>query len=429
MTVDTLSQDFLDRINYSLPEPGDPGWQEGGVPEHHPEYLAEGNEINIHLLEDAEVWITFVHEGAGFKNALGFFVYDENNPPATAEDIDTLYIIFPNSSLENSGGGLQAGNKIRLKYHSNNYIFPQNTVIGWFLVQNGWNGTDVETDNIILYSEPSFNPEADTTLQQHNVLLHDEPTGRLVLGFEDLLRTGGDQDFNDALFYITSNPPEAIDTTDVATTDEDPPNPVVLSSFAVNLVEGQAHIHWITQTETNSLGWNIYRGENETDFANNCLTKINLGLISGAGTTSEPTEYNFIDEDNDLDSTNYWYWLENISLSGEREYYGAVQLIPEYENNDGSLRFGLLTNYPNPFNPSTEIRFRIKEKEAVDLSIYNIKGQKVKTLINAVVEPNTINKAIWDGTDVNNKKVSSGIYFYLLKTPKKNYMKKMLLRN
>ncbi|MCK4653821.1 MAG: T9SS type A sorting domain-containing protein, partial [Candidatus Cloacimonetes bacterium] len=70
-----------------------------------------------------------------------------------------------------------------------------------------------------------------------------------------------------------------------------------------------------------------------------------------------------------------------------------------------------LTNYPNPFNPETVIRYSIGEEGKVELTIYNIKGQKVKTLVNETI-PAGEYSIIWDGKDSNGKRVSSGIYFY-----------------
>jgi hypothetical protein len=73
---------------------------------------------------------------------------------------------------------------------------------------------------------------------------------------------------------------------------------------------------------------------------------------------------------------------------------------------------GKLTNYPNPFNPSTTISFSIEQNEQnqqVELSIFNIKGQKVKTLIDAVVSATEIS-CTWNGKDENGKRVSSGEY-------------------
>jgi len=77
-----------------------------------------------------------------------------------------------------------------------------------------------------------------------------------------------------------------------------------------------------------------------------------------------------------------------------------------------------LTNYPNPFNPSTTIEFSIQNDSRVELSVYNIKGQKIKTLVNDNLTYGnySIN---WNGTNERNESVSSGIYFYNLIVKKK----------
>ncbi len=97
------------------------------------------------------------------------------------------------------------------------------------------------------------------------------------------------------------------------------------------------------------------------------------------------------------------------------------------------LRYKLNQNYPNPFNPSnvgrsstTTISFSIPENKKVDLSIYNIKGQKVTTLITDKLSAGN-HTVIWNGNDNNDKKVASGIYFYKLETKKKFLIRKMLL--
>lgn len=93
-------------------------------------------------------------------------------------------------------------------------------------------------------------------------------------------------------------------------------------------------------------------------------------------------------------------------------------------------RYALYQNFPNPFNPNTEIRYALKNDSRVDLSIYNVKGQKIKQLVN---NPQTMgyHKVMWNGTDTIGKKVSSGIYFYVIsvKNQKESYrdIKKMIL--
>ena len=86
-----------------------------------------------------------------------------------------------------------------------------------------------------------------------------------------------------------------------------------------------------------------------------------------------------------------------------------------------------LTNYPNPFNPETNIVFNLPEDGKVQLDIYNIRGQKVKTLINSNLDQGN-HSVIWNGEDDSGKKVSSGVYLYKLQVNgKTEKTKKMLL--
>jgi flagellar hook assembly protein FlgD len=86
----------------------------------------------------------------------------------------------------------------------------------------------------------------------------------------------------------------------------------------------------------------------------------------------------------------------------------------------------LMQNYPNPFNPTTTIRFSIKEAAPTELSIFNLKGQLVKTLVNEPL-PAGLHNVLWNGKDNNNRNVASGMYFYRLDSGNYNSVKKMLL--
>jgi hypothetical protein len=83
-------------------------------------------------------------------------------------------------------------------------------------------------------------------------------------------------------------------------------------------------------------------------------------------------------------------------------------------------------NYPNPFNPNTTISYSVKGTQPVVVEIFNTKGQKVKTLVNETKAEGN-HKIAWDGTDDNNVKVSSGVYFYKMNAGKYSSSKKMIL--
>lgn len=96
------------------------------------------------------------------------------------------------------------------------------------------------------------------------------------------------------------------------------------------------------------------------------------------------------------------------------------------DNNNVNLVTRLQGNYPNPFNPETTISFSTQKDNLVTLDIYNIKGQRVKTLIN---EHKTAGQhsVVWNGTDDNNRNVSSGVYFYRMRNGEFSSTKKMIL--
>lgn len=85
-----------------------------------------------------------------------------------------------------------------------------------------------------------------------------------------------------------------------------------------------------------------------------------------------------------------------------------------------------MNNYPNPFNPSTTISFSLNTGGKIDLVIYNMKGQQIKTLVNETLESGN-HSVLWDGTDDHDQLVTSGIYFYKLKTENSVSTKKMVL--
>lgn len=207
---DVISQGLLDDVNASLPE----GLH---LPLSHPEYISTSNQTNLALDDSSEVWVTFIHEGAGYRNILGYYYYPTNNPPADKNAINNLTIIFPNSSYVGSGGGLVSGNKVRLKHNGSN-VFPAGTTVGWFIAANGFVSASNLTEGVSLYySNQDFNPESQANWRQHNVLLIDNARQLLLLSFEDLNRTnnGGDEDFNDAIFFAKATPWSSVNQTDI----------------------------------------------------------------------------------------------------------------------------------------------------------------------------------------------------------------------
>jgi hypothetical protein len=95
-------------------------------------------------------------------------------------------------------------------------------------------------------------------------------------------------------------------------------------------------------------------------------------------------------------------------------------------NNSIPLQYQLDQNYPNPFNPSTTINYNLSAIGNVKIKIYDILGREVITLVNAQ-KPAGKYQAIWNGTDNFGNKVTSGIYFYTIRTGNFTASKKMVM--
>lgn len=192
---DEYSSEFFDRINNALPEK-----------ELNEAFITDDAGSTIYLEEDAEVFVTFIHEGAGYKNSFGFFTFDLNNPPQSIEDI-TETIVFPNLSYPH----MTNGHRLSIGH------FEAGTSIGFFIAANGfWWDTGVKPYRTnYFYSLQHLNPESDPELKQHTVTLYDEEVSEVIIGFEDLPRTWGDNDFNDAIFSVKSTPSTAIDASEL----------------------------------------------------------------------------------------------------------------------------------------------------------------------------------------------------------------------
>ena len=199
----------------------------------------------------------------------------------------------------------------------------------------------------------------------------------------------------------------------------EPPTPVVLSTFNAAYENGSSLLSWTTQSESNNLGWNIYRSETELAEA----VQVNNALIQGAGSTSQPTNYEFSDEQELTAETSYYYWLESVNFSNETETYGPISLtIPAEEEITLPEQSTLAGNYPNPVhtqtNPVTSIRFSVKENDTAALTIFNARGQFIDSFEYVSGEYTH---------PLNVSKYQTGIYFYKLETDNYSETRKMLI--
>jgi hypothetical protein len=169
----------------------------------HPYLFQENAGRNVITAEETNLYITFVWEGAGWKNTFGYYAYPVDNPPASIEELEKM-VVFPNVSMVGEGGGLEPGDMVQLGTGP----FPANTVIGFYLVAQGWANGQMVNGVYTHYTDIEFNPNG---IQQH-LLFIENGCQDLVLTFEDIRLPQGDKDYNDIILVIKDNPDQLPNT-------------------------------------------------------------------------------------------------------------------------------------------------------------------------------------------------------------------------
>ncbi|HEY4121652.1 MAG TPA: DUF4114 domain-containing protein, partial [Byssovorax sp.] len=219
-------------IDSSLPIPADVSSTVGALlPERvavAATLLSDAYDPNIYVNAPATVKVTFLREGAGYQNTLGYFTYSADN---AGVHILSRQLVFPRVKGVSAGGPLNPGDTVTLRDQNGDVAtFPAGTRIGFFLVANGWNGTGVTGWDPSAPALPSTSPADNanvasgivTTLDvlnpensvgrpdvaRHYVSLAIDGTADFlggapynVVGIEDQRRDhGSDNDFNDVMF-------------------------------------------------------------------------------------------------------------------------------------------------------------------------------------------------------------------------------------
>ncbi len=144
-------------------------------------------------------------------------------------------------------------------------------------------------------------------------------------------------------------------------------------------------------------------------------------ICKGNGNSNSPKDYSFVDDKISdgkpaYRTGRYSYRLKQIDNDGQFEYSKTIEV-----DMNGVKKFELSQNYPNPFNPTTTIRFNLPEAGNVKLTLFNILGQELRSLVNEFQESgvHTIN---FDASELN-----SGMYIYKIESGSFTQTRKMTL--
>lgn len=200
----------------------------------------------------------------------------------------------------------------------------------------------------------------------------------------------------------------------------DVPVPAELASFAGQVTaDKDVLLQWSVVSQSNNLGWEVYRSTDKVRFE-----KVGE-MVLGAGTTDELMNYSFTDSGYPAADALYYY-LKQTDLSGHTARSNVIEVVLSPVRVLPTANV-LRQNFPNPFNPETTISFDLTSATVVELSIYDMAGQHIRTLASGQALSAGSYSYLWDGLDDSGAKVGSGVYLYHLKSGEFTSVKKMAL--
>lgn len=205
---------------------------------------------------------------------------------------------------------------------------------------------------------------------------------------------------------------------------EDATLPVEFSSFTAFITTTQdVTLSWTTQSETNLSGYALLRS-----ITNGLSGAMCISDLIPATNSSQQSAYTFTDTDSEVGSS-YYYWILIRDLDGSETYHGPISVTVDnqgFEPPAIPLQTRLLSPYPNPFNPTTTIRYELSTPETVTIAVYNAKGQIIATHNRSHSVPGAYHW-VFSGVDQNGRALSSGVYYCVMHAGKHVLTNKMVL--
>ena len=311
------------------------------------------------LSEASELRVTFIKEGAGNRNAMGYYVFEGDAfDGLTKADVDTdgsgivsveelrnvpgveTGWVFPNcSKLDNNGGVLVQGDSYIL---GDGRVFPAGSKVGFYLVSKGWvndgSGTIFESYNNgkfprVMFTTDFLNPTAESTAnlltdsstnlsRQVALLFAGQDRSEIIIGFEDIWRklrsngsVAGDQDFNDAVFTVSSTTVSALASAGIATADVDGVD-----------ADGDGVLD-VNEQAGDSDGDGVDDIQDPDDDGDGIVT-----TTEGVSDTDSDGTANYLDTDSDNDGID-----DSVEGSVDTDVDGIANYLDTDSDNDGLL--------------------------------------------------------------------------------------------
>jgi hypothetical protein len=206
---------------------------------------------------------------------------------------------------------------------------------------------------------------------------------------------------------------------------EDPTLPVELSSFTATIsAQNYVNLMWTTQSETGVLGYYVYRATSPEVGQAQMISP----LIPATNTSHQQ---NYVFTDTELyQSGNYYYWLQNMDFDGISTFHGPVSVYYDAGGSDPTPGIPEVTElqaiYPNPFNPLAYIPFSLADRNEVNFTIYNSRGQIVRNISAGTKEAGSY-RIEWDGRDNAGSNCTTGVYHIRMQAGRDSFIRKAVL--
>ncbi len=296
---------------------------------------------------------------------------------------------------------------------------------------NWWLTTGVQGTYALVFKMPEIGTTRTLYYNDDKTVLNEgDDTGDMMSwGDSGIKITGTDMagniSFSYKAYYLGSNKPADLGDS-LAANYESPLQisyltnswvPVELTFFKATNSDGRVVLEWMTATESNNYGFEIQRKTQLND------TWEKIASIKGQGTSTTPNKYLYTDDE--LSIGTYYYRLKQVDFDGAFAFSDEIRVVI-----NPPTTFSLYQNHPNPFNPETVIRYRIPQLDhetvSVELRIFNLLGDEVKTLVKED-QGSGYYSIVWNGKNNQGDAVAAGTYIYQFKSGSFSKTNKMLL--
>jgi hypothetical protein len=195
------------------------------------------------------------------------------------------------------------------------------------------------------------------------------------------------------------------------------PLAVHLSMLTAAMSGAGVKLSWRTESEMECAKWEI---ERSNDLG--AMSQV-IGSVQGHGTTSEPQTYSYLDN-GIIDNGTYYYRLVEISLSGDKTYYGPISV--NYMRTVPENTF-LGASWPNPSHgEAITISYGLKQPATAVLKVYDVRGGLISTIYNGYRRAGNYTQT-WDGKNAQGMLVSAGVYLFSLQADGQSFTRKMIV--